>query len=88
MAALQFGWLANLALAGVVIGLSSWGTSARWMRVGALLLLAFTLDTIDLFVRPMFYENPSVHSGYWLWASNNVLIALCSVYFSRREMLI
>ena len=81
----QFGWLANMAFAAVLVGLSTHATR-RWMRLWAVALLAFTACTADLWMRPRFNQHAGFDSGYFLWLIVNVGAAAASLVFSSKRL--
>ncbi|WP_439571311.1 hypothetical protein [Sphingomonas sp.] len=85
LAYFQFGWLANLALVAVLVGLST-HASRRWMTLWAFALLAFTACTVDLWIRPRFNQHAGFGSGYFLWVIVNVGAAAASLAFSSRRL--
>jgi len=81
----QFAWLANLALAVVLIGLASGGSHNRLIFWASVLLALLTLDALDLLLRPNFYGHPQFLAGAWLWMANNLCVAIVSAFLATRK---
>ena len=78
----QFGWLANPALWLVLILLARSSPGRIALRVGGVLLLITALHTVDLLLRPDYYQFEGAHPGYWLWMAVNLAAALTAIFLS------
>ncbi len=85
LAAFQFGWLANIAFMGVLVGLSAWWMQGRWLLIWSVLLLVTTLNSFDLFLRPAFYGFEGSGSGFWLWVVSNLGAAMTGFVVSAKQ---
>ncbi len=85
MVALQFGWLANIALFGVLAGLSGRWMQGRWLLGWSILLLLTSLSSLDLFIRPAFWKFEGAGPGYWLWLLSTVGAALTGLVIWVRQ---
>lgn len=82
----QFGWLANIALFGVLVGLSAWGMQGRWLQGWSILLLLLTsLNSFDLFLRPALWKFEGAGPGFWLWIVSTVGAGLTGLVVSLRQ---
>jgi hypothetical protein len=89
--ALHIGWLANPLLLVLVVVLRSGEIWPRLMRRSAILLILSALNTLDLFLRPMFWHFGGAWVGYYLWMATNIAaatIALIVVHRAARRTLL
>ena len=82
---LQSGWLANPVFWMLVFALLPREPSRRLVSWLAAALMLFSAHTIDLFIRPDFYDVRSAHEGYYMWMAANLSLAALAFFLIARK---
>jgi hypothetical protein len=77
--ALQPGWLANPLLGALLLVWWRGRASVRTVRVLAGALIATSLATVDLPLRPRFHQHEGFGSGYWMWLAANLVAGVMAL---------
>ncbi len=82
----EFSWLANFGFWLLVCRIWIWPDRIRTLRITGIITALLTAQSAELWLFQRFFQDPKPHSGYYLWAASNLLLAATAVLESPREV--